>query len=338
MTTALSPATGSVDAHPGVRVEAKPRFSVVIPLYNKVRHVERTLRSALAQSLPAHEIIVVDDGSTDGSAELVQQGGGARVRLIRQANGGGSKARNAGIDAATAEWVAFLDADDLWHPKYLEALGCLIEACPDATMVGTRYRDPLPGSLSASETAWSLGATGATAEWIDDLPSRWLLGACFFTSSLSVRRDVLLLCQPAFRPGESHGEDLDLWFRLAESHRVALVDSPLVIKNRVPGSLRTAQPIFEELPYLLRMEQRVRGGVIPARLRTSTQRYVDETRVSMTRDLFESGYRMRALPLLARSWRRMARRRWWLSVLMLVLPGNLTEHWQATRKKPTTLR
>ena len=93
--------------------------SVVIPTYNRSALITRALDSVLAQTVKPHEILVVDDGSTDDTASLVRKHYPA-VQLIRQKNTGVSAARNAGITAATGEWVALLDSDDAWLPRKLE--------------------------------------------------------------------------------------------------------------------------------------------------------------------------------------------------------------------------
>ncbi|MDP2028646.1 MAG: glycosyltransferase family 2 protein [Thiobacillus sp.] len=96
-----------------------PRFSVVIPAYNSAATLARAIESVRAQSWPAHEIIVVDDGSNDTTADVARQFGGT-VRLIQQANSGVSVARNAGAAAASGDWLAFLDADDWYAPDRIK--------------------------------------------------------------------------------------------------------------------------------------------------------------------------------------------------------------------------
>lgn len=313
---------------------APPPISVVIALYNKAPFIAATLASALAQRLGALEIIVVDDGSTDGGAEWVEAQGEPRVRLLRQRNGGVSRARNAGIAAARGEWVAFLDADDLWHPDYLLTMAALAERHPQADAVASAYR-----SVSAEEAR--LGADhGASHEPartpaapIADLPSRWLAGTCFFTSSVMVRREALLALQPCFPPGEHNGEDLDLWFRLGERGPIALSPEPLVLRLWVPGSLSSGHAAQAEPPYLLRLQARVEAGQTPAPLRRATLRYVDDSRVTLARELISRGRRPLAWPLLRRAWRHATRHRWALTLLMLLLPGPAVQQFQSWRTR-----
>lgn len=92
------------------------RVSAVIPTFNRRNYLPRAIDSALAQTVPVDEILIIDDGSTDGSAELVQSRYGSRVRVVRQANAGVSGARRRGIREARGEWIAFLDSDDEWLP------------------------------------------------------------------------------------------------------------------------------------------------------------------------------------------------------------------------------
>ncbi|MDD5303369.1 MAG: glycosyltransferase family A protein, partial [Elusimicrobia bacterium] len=119
-----------------------PKVSVVIPLYNKGPHIARALDSVLAQSVRDFEIVVVDDASTDGGAEIVRRHHDRRIRLVgRDKPGpGGHAARNAGIKAAAAPLIAFLDADDTWEPQYLETILRMRKAYPQAGAYATAYR------------------------------------------------------------------------------------------------------------------------------------------------------------------------------------------------------
>src|SRR5690606_8126065 len=97
-----------------------PRFSVIIPLYNKENFVAATIDSVLAQSFSDFELIVVDDGSSDNSGQIVQSYTDKRITYIRTENRGVSSARNLGIEKASADYITFLDADDLWKPDFLQ--------------------------------------------------------------------------------------------------------------------------------------------------------------------------------------------------------------------------
>lgn len=105
-------------------------ISVVIPLYNKERQIANTLHTVFAQTFTDYEIVIVDDGSTDRSAEIVAAMHDKRIRLIRQKNAGVSAARNRGISEARGEFIALLDADDEWKPDYLATQMHLAETYP----------------------------------------------------------------------------------------------------------------------------------------------------------------------------------------------------------------
>ena len=99
-----------------------PQVSVVIPLYNKAPYIDRALRSVLAQTFQDFEVIIVDDGSTDGGAKIVKSTTDKRIKLIQQKNSGVSAARNRGIQESKSKLIAFLDADDEWKSRFLEVI------------------------------------------------------------------------------------------------------------------------------------------------------------------------------------------------------------------------
>ena len=115
-------------------------ISVIIPLYNKVNTVERAVRSVLDQTVSEFELIVVNNGSTDGSEDVVKRIDDPRIILISQPNQGVSMARNKGVAIAKGDYVAFLDADDEWRPTFLETVLRMREKYPDCAVFATAYQ------------------------------------------------------------------------------------------------------------------------------------------------------------------------------------------------------
>ena len=132
-----TPPAGQPDG--GAAPSLVPAVSVIVPLYNKAGFVARALRSALGQVGVPCEIIVVDDGSTDGGAAVAASFADPRVRVIAQPNGGPGAARNRGIAEAAAPYLAFLDADDAWHPTFLARSIELLAQHPAAAAVSSTY-------------------------------------------------------------------------------------------------------------------------------------------------------------------------------------------------------
>ena len=187
---------------------ASRRISVVIPLYNKEREVERAVRSVLQQSIMPLEIIVVDDGSTDSSAAVVEAIGSPRVRLVRQCNSGVSAARNRGIAEAAGDFIAMLDADDWWLTGYMAEICRLIERY-DADAYSTAF-DIVSGS--GLRTPAAVPAT----EGIIDPCSEALAGRFPIIPSAAVVRRETLLRAGGFPEGMRIGEDQWLWVRMVQ--------------------------------------------------------------------------------------------------------------------------
>ena len=116
------------------------KFSVIIPVYNKERYIRKTIQSVLKQTFRDYEIIVVDDGSKDDSFKIVKSMQEDSIVLVQQENSGVAAARNTGIESARGEYIAFLDADDYWHPNYLEVIDDLITRFPQSDIIVSSYR------------------------------------------------------------------------------------------------------------------------------------------------------------------------------------------------------
>lgn len=195
-------------------------ISVVIPLYNKRDSIIRALDSVLNQTVLPDEIVVVNDGSTDGSEKTVEQFNHPLVRLIHQKNGGVSAARNTGIDAAKHEWIAFLDADDVWNPEYLKEIKNLKQSFPECSVLATAYelqdssghRTPILLNKIPFE-----GNRGKLANYFE-VASYSNPPLC---SSAIVVKKLALQAVGGFPLGIKSGEDLLTWARLAIRFEIA---------------------------------------------------------------------------------------------------------------------
>ncbi|WP_196053561.1 glycosyltransferase family 2 protein [Paracoccus lichenicola] len=205
-----------------------PQFSVIIPAYNRVDQIGRAIASCLAQTCPDFEIIVVDDGSRDGTADAVEAMDDPRIRCIRQANAGASAARNTGARAARGSYLAFLDSDDEFLPSKLERLSAAIQADGQAEGQADRtvWYSPLffdrgPGNRMIKPDR-AIGPDEPVGDYLfaDD--------GLMQTSTLVIPRALFL--QVGFDTGLRCLEDLDLCLRLEEAGaRFRMLPDPEVI-------------------------------------------------------------------------------------------------------------
>ncbi|AEG92783.1 candidate b-glycosyltransferase, Glycosyltransferase Family 2 [Ramlibacter tataouinensis TTB310] len=315
------------------------KFSVVVPLYNKAAYVRNSVLSALGQSHPVHEVIVVDDGSTDGGVQALDGIADQRLQIVRQANAGVSLARNRAIALATGDWIVFLDADDWHHPELLAALAQAHETHPHADMLATGFRR-VSDSFTGDSANWPSVERPFRMDVVPDLRTRWMQSTPFCTSSLAVRASLLHRMQPCFPPGESCGEDLDLWFRVAERTPLVLVDAALAGYRALPDSLSTSNyDIRMGLPpFIERMKRRALSGEVPRPQRARALWFVGQQQVTLARAALAGGDRRRALFTLLQARRVCLTRRWQLTALMaLFLPGHVAERWQQRRVRTAVL-
>jgi glycosyltransferase involved in cell wall biosynthesis len=213
-----------------------PAFSVVIAAYNAARTLPSTVRSVLAQTRPDFEIIVVDDGSTDGTDEALRGIPDDRIAYVRQANLGPAAARNAGIERAQGEYVCLLDSDDLWLPAYLETMGAALDADAGA---GLAYTDAwrLNDVTRRVHRRTTMGAYRPPRRppVLREALLSALLERNFVYSSAAVRRRVL--DEVGGFKTFKRSEDYELWLRIAASGaRFVNAGKVLSVYRDRPGS------------------------------------------------------------------------------------------------------
>lgn len=202
--------------------DAMPLVSVVVPCYDAERFIQRTLASVIQQTYPALEIIVVDDGSTDGTAGVVAQFD--QVNYHFQPNAGPAAARNAGLQLARGEYIAFLDADDVWLPEMLDACITVLIDNHEVSAVHVNW-------LPIDQQGIVSGISGGWQPWRGDIFSRLLVHIPFNTSSVVWRR-VLWDQIGGFDQTPEINDDWVNWLRIA--HRgclFAAIENPLVYRR-----------------------------------------------------------------------------------------------------------
>lgn len=204
-------------------------FSVIIPLYNKADYIGKAIESVLAQTFPDLELIVVNDGSMDGSAERLSQYNDPRLRVINQANTGVSVARNNGAKHARFDYIAFLDADDWWHPQFLEVMQRLIAGFSDAALYGCRYYVVKNGQHTPAQVGIPVNFSVGYIDYFSVYAhTYWVPINCSFVVVSKLVFEQL----KGFNPTLKFGEDFDLWVRIALAHKVAYVNQLLAFSNQ----------------------------------------------------------------------------------------------------------
>lgn len=222
------------------------RFSVVTPLYNKASFIEKTLESVISQTYTDFEIIVVNDGSTDNSLSVAESvlAGFSNARFINQSNAGVSTARNAGIAAASGEYICFLDGDDWWEPTFLEEMDKLIRDYPNAGLYCTNYYYVHNGK-STVKLDIPTGYFNYCKEYARSL-------CMIATSSSSSSSKAVLTEMGGFKQNLKLGEDFDLWIRIALKYGTAILNKPLVyFNNDVPVKFRATHHLHKPENHML---------------------------------------------------------------------------------------
>lgn len=201
-------------------------ISIVIPIFNQQDTVHNTIQSALNQDYCDFEILVVDDGSTDSSADVVKkiQSSDSRIKIFQKKNGGVSSARNEGIRQAKSDFIAFLDADDLWEPNYLQEQVKLIKDFPNAEMWGIAWGIKQNNRKKNKKNNIPKNFRGiVTNQWPRDIHLFW-------TSAVVIHKPVLEKVD-YFDESIRIGEDLDMWCRITLQFKVAFYNKILAFYN-----------------------------------------------------------------------------------------------------------
>ncbi len=203
----------------------KPLISIVMPLYNKESSILKTIQSVISQTYTDYELIVVNDGSTDNGTKIVENYPDIRINLINKENGGVCSARNRGIQEAKGEYIALMDADDLWDVKYLEEQVKMMNDFPDAAMWSINYAETRNGKIVRRVPTGLPDGYRGYVEHYFEMPER--VSDLFHPSSTVIRREVFDKVG-LFDERIKYAEDSDMWFRVNALYKTAFYDRYMV--------------------------------------------------------------------------------------------------------------
>ena len=237
-----------------------PRVSAIIPTYNRKAFVQEAIASVLAQTYTDYELIVVDDGSDDGTGEALKQYG-ARVRYVYQQHQGVSTGRNHGLELASGEFIAFLDSDDLWLPKKLALQVAFMDQNPDAQIC---YTDEI----------WIRRGKRVNPQKKHAKYSGWIypqcLPLCIISPSSALMRRGLFTEIGVFDPDLPVCEDYDLWLRVAARFPVFFITEPLIVKRGGHPDQLSRQPWGNDRYRVQALVKQLEQGVLPVEQRRLT--------------------------------------------------------------------
>jgi glycosyltransferase involved in cell wall biosynthesis len=263
--------------------EQEPLFTVVIPAWNAAATIADAIDSVLIQTCQRFEIVLVDDGSDDETIGVAQAAAGARLRVVRQERRGVAAARNAGIDAARAGWVSFLDADDLWLPDYLEEMRRRLEANPRLGLVFTDawILDEPAGRIRRTPMMKPRRPT----EHPPSDPAAFvelLLRGNFVYTSATVPKPVLERVG-GYNAALTSSEDYDLWLRITSAgFAAAYAPGPLAVYRIRRGTL-SSDPLEMARGELDAVSGLVASSVLPPAQQAMAERRLEQLRESIER-------------------------------------------------------
>ena len=238
------------------------KVSIIIPLYNKEEYIENTLKSILNQTEQNFEIVIVDDGSTDKSIEIINKISDPRIKLYKQNHGGVSKARNFGVLKANSEFISFLDADDEWENTYIETIMFLKIKYPNAGIYMTdyKYRDNKEVRISKKMKKINLNEELLITNYFEVI----LNGIIKMSPSCISLSKKIFQEEKGFDENSAWGEDQDLWGRIALKHPIAYSPKILSIGDR-SGNWRKRQNErirkTQQHPFIISGKKALKSGL-----------------------------------------------------------------------------
>lgn len=270
-------------------------FSIIVPLYNKVEYVERAINSILNQTYQNFEIIIVNDGSSDGGEKKAESISDTRIRVVNQRNQGVSIARNSGADIAKYDFLAFLDADDVWLDTFLEEVNMLINRYPKAGIYATNNYFIYPnGKIIFEKYDW-LFHGDESGIIVDYFATFVKMGKSPFSNSNVCIPKNIYKEVGGYMPGVKLTEDSDLWCRIASQNDIAFSIIPLA--NYYLGTTGNTHFLFEPKDFQVTMTliEMIKNKQIKPEKIKSINKLIAFQQLSLIKRSILTGHRLFAL-------------------------------------------
>ena len=255
------------------------KFSVIIPAYNAALYIKNSINSVLNQTISDFEILIVDDGSTDHTREIVLTFQDERLHYVYQINGGVSSARNTGISNAKGEYICFLDADDIWKSNHLAVVSQLIEKYPEVAVYLTGHEILMnDGRVISKRCPIVCG----------DLQSNnafkhiWEYGYFFNTNSV-VSKKSAIDAVGRFEVGVKNGEDDDMWYRLFSFFSVAISSEITTTYIRENSRATIKKTFVDDWVFLHRVDKIMASNDVSDEKKDYLRRILEQRKLSFVR-------------------------------------------------------
>lgn len=299
------------------------KYSIIVPVYNKAHTLSKAIDSILSQkNNSSYEIVIVNDGSTDQFEKAVEcYADNEKIRIISQANGGVSSARNAGICESKGEYICFLDADDMWFDNHLSTLDMLIENYPYSKMFITSHKT-ISESVQKNSNLALKGISNDTI-YVDDF-----IGLVNDTSDCIIQTNSVCICRSFFEEfelffsvGDKIGEDTDVWYRAALFSPVVISKETTSEYNRMNSTATKNTANTLDWVFARRYFEIINDSRITDNKKESYLTILDRYYLTCARDLKCSKKTRQAFVFL----RKVRKKRWhyWVTLFMMLCPSAL---------------
>lgn len=299
-------------------------FSVVIPAYNAEKFIMRSVKSVLDQTHTDFELIIVDDGSSDGTKKQLEQLSDERIRYIYQENGGVSAARNKGIIESKGQYVCFLDSDDEWMPNHLAVMLTLIEKYSNCGMYVTGYDIRLGNGEVIHKSQQILRAI-VEEDFERDNGYELLNDYGYFlnTNTVCCRRSVFDKVG-LFADGVKNGEDDDMWYRLFAYYPLAISKAVTTVYDRANcGATGQRGDVFETY-FLMRVDGLLSSSEIPQHRKKALLIWRERNSLSRARKYILAGNKREAVSIMKTiNYKKVKKKKVFETFLCLCLPYKL---------------